>query len=188
MIVLAPKPRPWSRMPDVTEIQLLSWNESEDISIKPEDTKPQETPSQPEKTEPKIIHIDPENIEEKPQRERPREIISKKVEIVASNQLKLDTKDFPFSYYLNFLKKRIQDNWHPPYQSSDPGSTLKVTIGFRILRDGRLTEVKLESSSGFFMFDQAAQRAVYSANRMPPLPEGYLDEFLTIHLEFESKW
>jgi protein TonB len=55
---------------------------------------------------------------------------------------------------------------------------------FKIRRNGEVTDVKLEQSSGSIAFDQAAQRAVYSANPMPPLPTGSGLETLGVHFDF----
>ncbi len=60
--------------------------------------------------------------------------------------------------YFPFVKNRIEPNWNPPQGVREARSK----VVFRILRSGRVAEVKLQDSSGNFYFDQAAIRAILS--------------------------
>lgn len=104
----------------------------------------------------------------------------------SGDQIKLDAKEFPFSYYLRLLVTRIRENWRPVRGSSELNQRLNSVVAFQILRHGEIRSVLLETSSGNYLFDQAAQRAIYSIKNLPPLPEDYREESLTVHLEFES--
>lgn len=105
-------------------------------------------------------------------------------EPVEDNQLKIDTKDFPFAYYINLLRSRISDNWRPPLtRKKQPGTV----VSFRILRNGKIMDVMIEKSSTNFLFDQAALRAVHFASPLPPLPVEFLEDQLSVHIEFEMK-
>lgn len=97
------------------------------------------------------------------------------------NSLKLDGPDFPFPHYIALIQFRIESNWQAPF--SGQGQRL-ATVYFKIMRSGEVTDVKLEQSSGNIVFDQAAQRAVYSANPLPPLPAGSGLETLGVHFDF----
>ena len=46
---------------------------------------------------------------------------------------------------------------------------------FTIQRDGRLTDIALEKSSGYSALDLTAQRAIYTTRQLPPLPAGFSD-------------
>lgn len=105
-------------------------------------------------------------------------------EPIEGNQLKIDTKDFPFAYYINLIRNRITDNWRPPLTRKKQPGTL---VGFRILRNGKIMDVVVEKSSNNFMFDQAALRAVHFASPLPPLPAEFLEDQLSVHIEFEMK-
>lgn len=97
------------------------------------------------------------------------------------NALKIDTPEFPFPHYLVLVQYRIEINWQPPYR----GSGQRVaTVYFKISRTGEIAEVKLEQSSGYSILDQAALRAVYSANPLPPLPAGSGLQTLGVHFDF----
>jgi len=53
------------------------------------------------------------------------------------------------------------------------------------MRSGQVTDVKVDSSSGVSYYDRAAERAVYAANPLPPLPPDYRNESLGVHLKFQ---
>jgi TonB family protein len=92
----------------------------------------------------------------------------------------LDVKNFCCPDYLVTMLQVIQKNWNARQEVS--GETL---IQFRILRDGRITEIELERSSGYAALDITAQRALFLTQRVPPLPAAFTDDHLTVHLRFE---
>ena len=81
--------------------------------------------------------------------------------------------------YLDQMADLIKRGWNP--RQGIPGIT---TMMFTIHRDGRITDVQVERSSGFVVLDTAAQRALLQA-RLPPLPREFTNSTLTVHLEFE---
>ncbi len=107
---------------------------------------------------------------------------------VGTPQVNVATDDFPFADYLAIIRYRIQKSWRPPIQNLNAGAKLSATVGFRIQRNGRIDEIKLESSSGRFMFNRAAQQAINGIGQLPPLPEDFTGDVLTVHIEFESVW
>ena len=54
----------------------------------------------------------------------------------------------------------------------------------RIMRDGTITEAKVETSSGNGTFDRAALSAVRSSSPLNPLPFAYDGTYLGVHLTF----
>jgi outer membrane biosynthesis protein TonB len=50
-----------------------------------------------------------------------------------------------------------------------------------------VTNAAIEQSSGLFIFDQAAQRAVVQSSPMPPLPQDYRDSYLGVHFSFSYR-
>jgi TonB family protein len=88
--------------------------------------------------------------------------------------------DFPFSFYVDQMLQLIGANWLKP---DVPDGTVTV-VGFRIQRDGRISDVNIISASGIGVYDRAAVRAVYAANPLPPLPPEFRGENLGIHLRF----
>jgi TonB family protein len=90
----------------------------------------------------------------------------------------LDNPDFTYAYYLDRLLSLIDAQWARPAM----GSGVKAVIFFRIGRDGKMTELQVEQSSGYNSFDLAALRAVQNAAPFPPLPRAYKHEDLGVHL------
>jgi TonB family protein len=94
----------------------------------------------------------------------------------------VDGAGFGSSYYLALVFGRIRDLWDNPVEAS---ATLRVTVYFKIMREGQIIDAQVEKSSGIDLFDEAAKRAVLSGAPLPPLPSEYTGSYLGIHLEFE---
>jgi len=89
------------------------------------------------------------------------------------------------SFYLNIVLNKIAENWYNPYQNTN--LNLKAVIYFKITRDGKIEEVKIEKTSGKEDYDEYCKRAVLLTKNLPPLPDDFRAEALKIHLEFEYK-
>lgn len=92
----------------------------------------------------------------------------------------LDVGDFCCPEYLETVMQLIQRNWVPKQNLT--GQTL---MKFTVLRSGAVTAVQVERPSGFAALDMAAQRALLLTERVPPLPAGFPNADLTIHLRFD---
>src|SRR5574341_209597 len=100
--------------------------------------------------------------------------------VPGGNAMKIDGPEFPFPHYLVLVQHRIEINWQTP-----GGQGQRVaTVYFKITQSGEIADIKLEESSGNFAFDQAATRAIYSANPLPPLPAGSGMQTLGVHFDF----
>lgn len=102
-----------------------------------------------------------------------------------TGDMAFDTDDFPFAHYISRMRRKIAASWRVPEGSQ--GEERFCRIYFRVLRDGSVVSVGIEQSSGLFVFDQAAQRAVLQAAPMPPLPQEYHDDYLGVHFSFSYK-
>ena len=91
----------------------------------------------------------------------------------------LDVANFCCPDYLATMIQLIQRNWTAKQQVA--GDTL---VKYTIQRDGRLTNVEIEKSSGYFALDQTAQRALLVTRQLPPLPPQFTESTLTVHLIF----
>jgi len=94
----------------------------------------------------------------------------------------LDVANFCCPDYLVTMLQLIQNNWS---RRQDVGGEAMVV--FRIQRDGRLTDIELERSSGYPALDLTAQRALFLTQKVPPLPSAFPDDHLTVHLRFEYR-
>jgi TonB family protein len=91
----------------------------------------------------------------------------------------LDVGDFCCPDYLSTMQRLILGNWNSRQQVASA-----VMIKFSIQRDGRITDVTVEKSSGYTVLDVNAQRALM-VTRLPALPSAFPDSVLTVHLIFE---
>lgn len=92
----------------------------------------------------------------------------------------LEGGDFPYSLYIQTMQRKIGANWFRP----QAGAGATVVIYYRILRDGTITDSKVQTSSGNGTFDRAALSAVRSASPLNPLPFAYSGTYLGVHLTF----
>jgi protein TonB len=91
----------------------------------------------------------------------------------------VNTSDFPFAWYIGAVQRKINERWDAWAQ---PGR--QPVAVFAIGRDGRITGLAIEKTSGNPYYDQKALRAISEALPFPPLPAEYRESVLTIHLEF----
>ncbi|MFQ5630712.1 MAG: energy transducer TonB [bacterium] len=100
---------------------------------------------------------------------------------VNTPSLKIDAPEFPFPEYLALIQYRIETQWRPP---TNAGGGLLTTVYFRIGKNGRLSDFKVTKTSGNFVVDQAALRAVYGADPLPALPPESGLSSLGVHFDF----
>ncbi|MBN2209361.1 MAG: TonB family protein [Candidatus Coatesbacteria bacterium] len=91
-----------------------------------------------------------------------------------------DAPVFEYPYYLNLLRGRLSDAWLYPADAASGKGVLQATMAFRICRDGRVDQVRLEESSKCEIFDRSVLRAVEAAAPFPPLPDGFKKETLGV--------
>ncbi len=92
----------------------------------------------------------------------------------------LDVSDFCCPEYLGTMMDLIRRNWN-----HRQGYTGDVIMKFTIERDGSLTGIERESSSGYVSLDLSAERALRLIDRLPPLPSRFPENDLTVHLNFQ---
>jgi len=92
----------------------------------------------------------------------------------------LDVGNFCCQEYLETMQQLIRNNWNWKQQVVG-----KVMVKFTILRDGAITSIELERSSGYTDLDLESQRALARARQLPPLPAQFPDTKLTVHVEFQ---
>ena len=94
--------------------------------------------------------------------------------------VQLDVKNFCCPQYLVQMVQKIRQNWNPGM-----GAGGQPIVKFTIRRDGMLTNVELEKSSGQDLLDLEAKRAVLKTLQLPPLPREFTETSLTVHLTFD---
>lgn len=92
--------------------------------------------------------------------------------------------DFPFKSYLSRIRNKIGANWDWS-PAVVPAEGKKVVVAFKILKDGRISDLQIEKPSGISFLDQSALRAVFNSQPFPPLPNDFNHEYLGVHFGFE---
>jgi periplasmic protein TonB len=95
----------------------------------------------------------------------------------ASNQGQVNFCD---PQYLGQMVSLIYNNWR-----RETNVAAKPVIRFVIQRDGTLTDITIRQSSGYYLLDNQAQRAVILTRAIPPLPACYPHSDYAMNLTFE---
>lgn len=92
-----------------------------------------------------------------------------------------------FGWYEKLIRERVGQRW----RTNDVDARLRTSppcvVTFTIAKDGNISAIKIIQSSGNYALDQSTQRAVYEANPMPPLPQGFEKNSANIEFWFELK-
>jgi TonB family protein len=92
---------------------------------------------------------------------------------------------FPFQFYLQMISDKITTNWFQALVDPGVGGLLQTQVYFRIYKNGTISDIKIDVSSGVESFDLSAQRAIKNSAPFAPLPNEYDGQYLGITLVFE---
>ena len=67
-----------------------------------------------------------------------------------------------------------------------PKDTGECVVVFTLLRNGGIVDLRTEESAGGSAFDLTALSAVQDGAPYPPLPRGFKDPFLKIHVTLKT--
>jgi TonB family protein len=99
--------------------------------------------------------------------------------VQGSGPMTLNVSDFPFAWYLSRVQAKVTERWAG---KALPGQ--QPVAVFEINREGQVSRLAIEKSSGNTYYDQAALRAITEANPFPPLPAEFPGQTLRVHLGF----
>lgn len=92
-----------------------------------------------------------------------------------------------YGWYTEAVKRAINQNWIQT--TIDPGvraaHRAHAVVNFTILRDGTIKNIRLSQSSGNLSFDNSAQRALLSIDRLPALPSDYSGKYVDVIFDFD---
>jgi protein TonB len=103
----------------------------------------------------------------------------------SGGQQSIVTEGDPFTHlwYLKIVERKVRDNWIT-HGLDAVGQQQNPLVHFTISRDGQVTSMKLEKSSGNEELDRSALAAVREAQPFPQLPDDFKSDSLGIHYEF----
>lgn len=93
--------------------------------------------------------------------------------------------NFPYAYYIQTLRNKISASWYSSLVSPGLKGKYTASVYFRILRNGNVSDLKLEQKSGNNSLDLSSLRAIRAASPFPPLPPDFAGRYLGVHFEFE---
>ncbi len=133
----------------------------------------------------KIRKPKPETPKPPPKRRVTEEEIRKNLELDnAKPRPQAVSDDHLFRQYYAMVRRVVYGVWQEPSASSvAPGSSAKVV--FVVQRDGVISRVSLERSSGSPLLDASALKAVQSVPKLDPLPEKYRGRSKQITIDFQ---
>ncbi len=97
----------------------------------------------------------------------------------SSNIVDKNSKKILFSYLL-LINKIIKKNVKYPFIAKKNGIEGKVIIQFKILKDGKVKNIKIVKSSGSKILDKSAIKAILSSVPFPGFPKNLGKNSLTI--------
>ncbi len=99
--------------------------------------------------------------------------------------LQLNTAELKYQRYLLDMKRKIELYWDYPALAARNGWQGSLFLNFTINRDGTVSGVRLEKSSGYPMLDDAAVTAIRLAAPFPPFPADFTVEDISIKGQFQ---
>ena len=93
-----------------------------------------------------------------------------------------DPQGADFTLWINSFKNEVYRNWIPPL-AAELGSRGHVDFEFTVERDGSMSALRMEKSSGTAALDRAAEYALTSSRWMP-LPDDYGPPRVTMRVSF----
>ena len=91
-----------------------------------------------------------------------------------------------FKIYYTIIWGKIKEGWILPEVLIKNKEGLEAVVSFKILRDGKIKDIRFEKSSGNSYFDKSVLRAVGKADPLPSLPLEYKEDYLDIGIRFHS--
>ena len=96
----------------------------------------------------------------------------------------LDTTEIQYASYFARIKHQIERVWMYPSQAAQRGISGRLTLRFRISKDGNLLSARVVDKSGHEILDFAAIKAVKEAAPFYPFPVSIKKEKLSILATF----
>lgn len=92
--------------------------------------------------------------------------------------------EFPFPWYTEAVLTKLEINWVKPYLANVEPKEYGAVVYFVIERNGQVSQVQVEQSSGIPALDRSAQSAVLGAAPFPPLPPQWTESTLAFRIRF----
>jgi len=92
-----------------------------------------------------------------------------------------------YGWYVESVRRAISQNWIQT--TIDPSvraaRRAKTTVSFRIFRNGTISNIRLDTSSGNRSMDDSATRALLGIDKLPALPSDYSGAYVDVTFDFD---
>ena len=90
-----------------------------------------------------------------------------------------------FGWYAEALQRRLAEEWRKTLGQVSGSSRKPAVVSFRILRNGRIEDIRIAQTSANRSLDYSAFRAVHNTNPMQPLPPAMRRSSIRIEMYFQ---
>ena len=87
--------------------------------------------------------------------------------------------------YHSMIHDRFYSQWQQPASIVESGAKLSSTINIRIEKNGHISDVSLEKTSGNAIMDESVMSAAHRVTQIDPLPSVIKDNFYVVRIELE---
>lgn len=94
---------------------------------------------------------------------------------------------FEYAWYRAIVISKLKEQWIKPVLPFRTAEPLQVIVYFVIERDGSVSHIDVDTTSGYPPLDRSAVRAIYDSVPFPPLPRQMTQPHLPARFIFELK-
>lgn len=135
---------------------------------------PKPTKAVTPKPEPKVVKPK-EDDEPKPVKE-----VVQEQQVLPQPQVQMNVPQDPIlSFWAARVKKKIDQLWNPP-AGIETGGAVKVTVTFKVSRDGTIVSANVSESSGNSGLDDLGLMTIKRLETVPPIPENFPNDELEV--------
>jgi TonB family protein len=91
---------------------------------------------------------------------------------------------YQMNLYLTAIWEKIRSSWTLTESLMPAKKDIESIIAIKIRKNGEIVDTNFEKRSGNRYLDESAMRAIKKANPLPPLPDGFHEEYLEIGIRF----
>jgi len=102
--------------------------------------------------------------------------------------ISLESKAPEYLSYMHQIKNRVRRHWVFPVEALKKNQSGRLVAVFTLRNDGKLLNVRLDSSSGYKLLDQAALKALREAGPYPGFPDHIKLKRLNIRAVFDYRF
>ncbi len=147
--------------------------------VRPPDA-PKLTPTPTKAVQPK--KIEPKVVKEVDDKTPPVKEVAHEQQVLQSQVAVSVPQDPRLSQWAARLKKKVDQLWHPP-SGIEVAANAKVTVSFKVSRDGTILSASVSETSGNAVLDDLALMSIKRLENIPPIPENFPNDELEVGCE-----